>query len=182
LEKENLEPTWILLTHSHWDHVGGVEKLCDLYPHLRVAVHVLEAHRLSPKLIQKLGDRLHTIRATADQPEKLEPSAPEFEITALHTPGHSAGEICFYLKSAPGRFLFSGDTLFIRDCGNTSQETGDTAAMFETLQRIKHLPPDTVILPGHHYFKGKTAATLAEEVQLSPPLQCRSVAELEALP
>ena len=111
-------------------------------------------------------------------------SVGTLEVRALHTPGHSAGETCFVLESkgAPTRtYLFSGDTLFIRDCGRTDLESGSNEQMFESLQKLKTLPPSTVLLPGHHYAK-ECASTLANELESSPPLQCRSVEELKGLP
>lgn len=79
------------------------------------------------------------------------------------------------------RFLLTGDTLFIRDCGRTDFEDGDNEQMFQSLQRIKKLPPATVILPGHHY-QPETASVLELELLESAPLKCRSVEELAGLP
>ena len=105
---------------------------------------------------------------------------------AIHTPGHSAGELCYRLEATDLKgelrtYLFTGDTLFIRDCGRTDLETGSNAQMFESLQRLKKFPPDTVILPGHHYVR-ECASTLSREMETSPPLRCASIQELEALP
>jgi glyoxylase-like metal-dependent hydrolase (beta-lactamase superfamily II) len=53
--------------------------------------------------------------------------------------------------------------------------------MFESLQRIKSLPQDTIILPGHHY-QPESTSTLEKELAESPPLRCRSIDELAQLP
>jgi glyoxylase-like metal-dependent hydrolase (beta-lactamase superfamily II) len=103
---------------------------------------------------------------------------------ALHTPGHSAGAITWLLESDGGaRYLFTGDTVFIRDCGRTDLPTGDTAQMFTSLRRLRALAEegDAVLRPGHHYAP-ECASTLARELVTSPPFRCRTVEELAALP
>src|SRR5262249_45381168 len=104
------------------------------------------------------------------------------KVKALHTPGHSAGE-CSYLVTSDGHppYLLTGDTLFIRDCGRTDLPTDSNEEMFESLQKIRSLPPQTIILPGHHYQK-ETASTLATELETSPPFQCKNVSDLASLP
>lgn len=165
--------THVLLTHTHHDHIAGVPELARTFPEVPIAVHDSDLHRLPASVrtrakILKLRDgeslRIGTL-----------------ELQSLHTPGHSAGESCFFLPATVPPYLFTGDTVFIRDCGRTDLESGSTKEMFESLQRIKKLPSETVILPGHHYAR-ETASTLQKELQESPPLRCQSVAELEALP
>jgi glyoxylase-like metal-dependent hydrolase (beta-lactamase superfamily II) len=101
----------------------------------------------------------------------------------MHTPGHSSGEFCYLLPKqtqVDRPYVFTGDTLFIRDCGRTDLESGNDAEMFASLQILKQLDPDTVILVGHHYAK-ECASTLGEELKVSPPLKCASVSELSNL-
>jgi glyoxylase-like metal-dependent hydrolase (beta-lactamase superfamily II) len=104
----------------------------------------------------------------------------ELAVDVIHTPGHSSGECCCLLAGTPP-VLFTGDTLFIRDCGRTDLETGSNEEMFASLQKIKRLPSDAIILPGHHY-KPEYASVLSRELRESPPLLCRSVQELIELP
>ena len=101
-------------------------------------------------------------------------------VRVLHTPGHSAGECCYFFENG-GKYLFTGDTLFIRDYGRTDFADGSNEQMFASLQRIKALPPETVILPGHHYVR-ECASILSKEIVESPPLRCGSVEELASLP
>ncbi len=160
----------ILLTHTHHDHVAGLPALARERPGIRVWVHADDAHRLESD-----GYRLDPIT----DGQSLAIGAHGVEV--LHTPGHSAGECCFRLRVDGRDHLFTGDTVFIRDCGRTDLPTGSTRQMFETLQRLKQLPAETVLLPGHHY-RSECATTLGRELRESPPFQCSSVAELEALP
>lgn len=162
---------YCLLTHTHFDHTAGVPALLETLPNLPVVVHSLDQHRLS-----KLPPTT-TLIAARDGGEILLGKTP---IEILHTPGHSAGELCYRVETGPG-YLLTGDTLFIRDCGRTDLETGSNTELFRSLQKIKKLPPETVILPGHHYAP-ETASTLGREIETSPPLRCRSVEDLRDLP
>ena len=157
----------LLLTHSHWDHVAGVPELLKRFPGISVHLHEQEAHRMKSGFSPIQDQEVLRVGTLAVQ--------------VLHTPGHSAGECCFFLPETQPPYLFSGDTLFIRDCGNTSQETGSNAELFQSLQRIKALPPQTVILPGHQYHRD-CASTLEREMKLSAPLLCKTVDELARLP
>ena len=170
LNQHGIQLTRILLPHTHHDHVAGVPELARTHPLVPVMVHEMDLHRLHTSArIQTISDR-ETLRIG------------HIEVQALHTPGHSAGECCYLIAAREGHppYLFTGDTLFIRDCGRTDQESGSTGEMFASLQRIKTLDHSTVILPGHHY-KNECASTMARELAESAPLQCASVAELDAL-
>jgi glyoxylase-like metal-dependent hydrolase (beta-lactamase superfamily II) len=172
LKEHGFQLDWVLLTHSHHDHVAGVPELIRLDPKLPIGTHSGELHRLSSEALapgnyQALKD--HQIIRLG-----------KIEIEVLHTPGHSAGELCYLLKTKPP-YLFTGDTVFIRDCGRTDFPTGSNDEMFASLQRIKQLPPSTIILPGHHYQE-ECASTLEREMRDSPPFLCQSVKELIDLP
>jgi glyoxylase-like metal-dependent hydrolase (beta-lactamase superfamily II) len=69
------------------------------------------------------------------------------EIEVLHTPGHSKGSVCYYIKNE--RTLLSGDTLFAGSMGRTDLEGGDNAEMMQSLLRLSELPEDTKVYPGH---------------------------------
>ncbi len=170
LERHGLRLETILLTHTHHDHIAGVPELLRRFPKLSLRVHERDARRLSE-------DARARATPVADG-ERI--AVGGLSLKALHTPGHSSGECCYFLEGAPP-YLLTGDTIFIRDCGRTDLESGSTSEMFASLQLIRRLPPSTVILPGHHY-KPECASTLERELKESPPFGCRSVQELEALP
>ncbi len=164
-----------LLTHTHHDHVAGVPELISQFKNLIFYHHPEDRHRLE-KFIERYPNA--QFREILDGAEV---SVGSLKIQALHTPGHSAGELCYRLETTPTRYLFSGDMLFIRGCGRTDLDTGDNQKMFESLQKIKTLPKDLVILPGHHYSQ-ECSSLLSEELKRSPPLLCRTVEELKDLP
>lgn len=162
----------LFFTHTHHDHIDGIKDLIKLFPQLRIHTHPDDLHRLEGLLPQDAKIiRIHDHQILA---------LGSLSIKVLHTPGHSAGECCYYLMKDPG-FLFTGDTLFIRDCGRTDLPTGDNQEMFDSLQRIRTLPKKTIILPGHHY-QNECASTLEVELQQSPPFQCKTPDQLAALP
>lgn len=176
LEKHSLRPTHLLLTHSHHDHVGGVRATLDRYPQIGLYVHALEAHRLGP---QHLGDH---VPQALHEGQILRVGA--LEISVLHTPGHTAGECCFYVKSAPGLdrpALLTGDTVFVGNVGRTDLGTGNDAELFATLQRLKTFPPETLLFPGHHYAP-PCITSLETELRDNGAFSCKSVEELAALP
>jgi len=168
LEKTGFVLAAILLTHTHHDHTAGVPVLLARNPELPVYVHEKDLRRMNLK-----GD----VRKIVDG--DIIPIG-NLKIRVMHTPGHSSGE-CTYFLDAKQQYVFTGDTLFIRDCGRTDLDSGSNDEMFASLQKIKALPPDTVILPGHHY-REEYFSSLKAELRDSPPLRCKDVHELAALP
>jgi glyoxylase-like metal-dependent hydrolase (beta-lactamase superfamily II) len=173
----------VLLTHTHHDHIAGVATLIKLFPQLKIYVGEKDVHRLSNDIKNFDGLKL------------IKDSTPIFvgdlKIIPFHTPGHSAGEICYFLDQHPTHnnlaspmidrpYLLTGDTVFIRDCGRTDFPDGSDDQMFHSLQMIKKFPPETVLLVGHHYAQ-ECATTLDIEIKTSPPFLCQTVDELRAL-
>jgi glyoxylase-like metal-dependent hydrolase (beta-lactamase superfamily II) len=157
----------VALTHTHWDHVAGVPGILEKYGRLPVYVHELDAHRIKkPYVVVRDGDPI--------------PVGGE-SLKTIHAPGHSAGECCFLLEEGKSHHLFTGDTVFVGDVGRTDLESGSTREMFETIQRLKKLPGDAVIYPGHDYGRTKTS-TVARESAESAAFRCKTVEELDALP
>ncbi|MBI2712592.1 MAG: MBL fold metallo-hydrolase [Bdellovibrio sp.] len=172
LKENQIQLKEILLTHTHHDHIAGVPELLSTFSELKVTVHAQDQHRLNEGKIPQ--NRIKNIR----DGEIIE--LGETRLKALHTPGHSAGELCYFLTD-PQPYLLTGDTVFIRDCGRTDLGTGSNSEMFHSIQKIKTLPQETIFLPGHHYQK-ECATTLMRELRESPPFGCTSVEELAALP
>ena len=171
LKENQFKLSGIFITHTHSDHTAGVTELVQTNPNITIYVHQDELFRLD--------QNLHSIR-TIQEGDSI--SIGQLTLKVLHTPGHSQGECCFLLKGAStGLTLFTGDTLFIRDCGRTDFETGNTLSMFQSLQRLKTLPKETLILPGHHY-QPECSSTLEQELRESPVFRCQSAHELEVLP
>lgn len=124
----------ILLTHHHYDHVGAVERVkdvfdCPVYLHRRDC----DMYRKKVDVYMEDGDILY-----------LEDEA----IKVINTPGHTHGSVCFY--SEKSRLCFTGDTIFNVDLGRTDLEDGSENEMRDSIVNIiDKWPNDIMIYPGH---------------------------------
>ena len=161
LDRQGITPRYIFFTHAHYDHVCAAGELKDKYGSV-VVMHEDEkdTYRKTKALCLSWGfaeedfpdpDRLVT------EGDKIVLGGNTFEV--LHTPGHTPGSICFYLKGT----LFTGDTLFRRSVGRTDLPGGDTAKLEGSLKRLMSLPPDTRIYCGHG-----DETTIGEELIKNP--------------
>jgi hydroxyacylglutathione hydrolase len=130
LDQENIRPVVILVTHRHWDHVDGIEKLVQCY---NIPVYG-PATEYIPCLTRavRINDRL-----------RFENFDIDFHVMDLS--GHTAGHIGYLTDN----MLFCGDTLFSAGCGRLFD--GTAQQLHATLQRIKQLPEDTTIYCAHEY-------------------------------
>ena len=136
------KPVAIVITHTHWDHIGDTAALKDHFG-VPVIVHELEREMLANPAREGIAG----VQADSTLHEGSNVDLGEVTFTILHTPGHSPGQMCLY--SAENHVLLGGDTLFPNgygtlDVSNASRE--DTVA---TLRRLTELPDETIVYPGH---------------------------------
>jgi len=151
--------TDILLTHSHHDHINGIDDVLGTFD---AQLHLLKDEAdfwgdndAKPSLHYG-GDSIQLGNTAID---------------ILHTPGHTPGSACYHV----GDDLMTGDTMFVFGCGRCDMTGGDPEQMFKTLNKIRTgLPATTNILPGHNYAVKKTA-TLAEQIVGNPFMQHHNV-------
>ena len=98
--------------------------------------------------------------ATDDYPDRFTVAGMDF--LTLHTPGHTPGSVCLIVEDA----MFSGDTLFAGSCGRTDLPGGDWATIQASLHRLRDLPGDYRVFPGH-----AEETTLSQERQFNPYLR-----------
>lgn len=145
----------ILLTHAHFDHVGGLSVLHDAVPDAPIFVHALDTDE---KTNMSHGKLVYT-DTYADGDEI---AVGSLAVHVLHTPGHTMGSVCLMAENA----LFTGDTLFAGACGRTDFAGGSFDAMLSSLKRLGQLPGDFDVYPGHG-----EASTLSCERRSNPYLR-----------
>lgn len=148
LEKYQLTPHALLLTHSHWDHIADAKKLSNRL-NIPIWIHKEDA----PNLLSPGKDKLpvpFTIEG-ATPSVYLEENTPyqigDFSFEVLHTPGHTPGGVCFYFSKE--NILFSGDTLFQGTMGRIDFPYSNPDQMWQSLHKLSTLPPNLRVFPGH---------------------------------
>ncbi len=153
-EKMGVEIAYALITHSHPDHVHGVGEI---------------VRRTGAKVVMHKSAPLGKDVGVADG-DVLE--VGEMRIEMLHTPGHLTDSVCYL---AGGR-LYTGDTLFIGECGRTDLPGGSSELLYDSLMRLKMLAPETIVCPGHDYGATPTS-TIAHEAAHNYTMAERTRAE-----
>jgi len=148
-----LEIEAILLTHGHFDHVGGVRQIAA---DTDCRVFLNPADTAMPTMMT--AGRLYYTDVYAGGDE-LELAGLHFSVMA--TPGHTPGSVCLLFEEA----LFSGDTLFAGSCGRTDLPGGSLNTLRESLSKLNMLLKDYRVYPGHG-----ESTTLAAEKAYNPYL------------
>lgn len=148
--QKELRLTEIFLTHTHADHMATLPDLVRATG-ARAWVHPLELARAP--------------MATAIPSEG--PLAGVSGVEVIFTPGHTPGGACYRVGNA----LFTGDVLFVDWVGRCDFPGGDSRALFQSLARLRSLPPELDIYPGHHYGTVESRC-LGDEIRLNKFLNC----------
>ncbi len=143
------KPVAILLTHGHFDHILAAEEIRKKYE-IPVYATVYERKHLNNPALNLSGFSGKACSISVD--EELDDldflELAGFEIQVFHTPGHTPGSCCYYLKAED--VLLSGDTLFCGSVGRTDFPGGSPKEIVDSLHRLLELLPDeTKVYPGH---------------------------------
>jgi glyoxylase-like metal-dependent hydrolase (beta-lactamase superfamily II) len=150
----------ILITHGHWDHLGGVAELAE---GTGAPVYMAEAERAMlenlPDLVpQGVIARSYTPDTFLQGDETLELAGVEFE--TLRVPGHSPGHLAYHADGS----LFSGDVLFQNSVGRTDLPGADWESLVESIRLLsERFPPETTVYSGHG-----PPTTLGAELERNP--------------
>ena len=183
LERLGARLKWALETHAHADHITSAARLAEL---------------TGARLAAPAGCEVGTAAVQLKDGDSV-PFGRE-QLRVLHTPGHTAGSVCFYWQRAPHphvepptevtevelghemrpdlrhdeRHVFTGDTLLIQGCGRTDFQSGDAGALYDSItQQLFTLPDTTIVWPCHDYH-GRTQSTIGAEKATNPRLAGKS--------
>jgi hydroxyacylglutathione hydrolase len=145
-----LQPLAILLSHGHFDHILGTLEL-KLAFNLPVFIHqkdlflVDTSSNRSQFWLKRQTDPVPTPDASLREGQKLE--VGHYILEVLELPGHTPGSVGFYDRKS--NILFTGDTLFADGVGRTDLSYSSPKDLQHSLNKLRVLPPDTEIFPGH---------------------------------
>ncbi len=151
LQTRGLTATHVLLTHCHFDHVGGVATLQRSGARVYCSAAEKPLVGTEKELFQAFGLTRdpYTVDETFFDGEEKELCG--VSVKGILTPGHTAGSCCYLFTSKDGeRCLFTGDTLFMDSVGRTDFPTGNTAQMRASLRKLKEMEGDIPVYAGHN--------------------------------
>jgi sulfur dioxygenase len=162
-----LQLKYIIETHTHADHITSAAALAE---HTGAQIATPTGCGAQAATLLNDGDVLRV---------------GGISLKALHTPGHTAGSMSYYLEGAGISHVFTGDTLLINGCGRTDFQSGSAQALYRSITKVLFALPDpTIMWPGHDY-KGNTRSTIGEQRSKNPRLvhegQLRSESSFIAL-
>ena len=155
----NLNLKFIINTHGHRDHTASNDRVKNTYKCQIIVSSAAENPDISVshEEIISLGN---------------------VKMRFLHTPGHTPGDMCIIVDE---KYLLTGDTMFIGDCGRTDLPGGSNGQMFASLQMLKSLPDELIVYPGHDYGN-KPSDTLGNQKLVNKTLLAASAIEFSKIP
>lgn len=160
LRERGLKLAWTVETHAHADHITSAGQLAE---HAGAKTAAPEGCGITTAAVQlKDGDTL---------------SFGKEMLKALHTPGHTAGGMCYVWRD----HVFTGDTLLVNGCGRTDFQSGSSEALYRSVTQILFALPDaTTVWPAHDY-QGRTHTTIGAEKAGNPRIAGKTLAEFVAI-
>lgn len=149
LREKGFQVKGILLTHAHFDHIWGVNRLQELSG---APLYAYEEERaLCEDAVKNVSDQVGrpcTVKPDRYLKDQEEITIAEMTCRVIATPGHTIGSCCYYFEEEG--ILIAGDTLFQESVGRTDLATGSMGALTRSVkERLFLLPDETKVYPGH---------------------------------
>lgn len=142
LERQGLNLSYILLTHHHYDHTGGVQELLEHY---------------GATVFGPADERIPFVHRVCREGDEVQLADLNVKLKVLEVPAHTRSHIAFYTQD----ILFCGDTLFSLGCGRFFE--GTASDMQKSLDKLAALPADTKVYCAHEYTQANCAFALTVE-------------------
>ena len=151
LIKLGLQAKYVLLTHCHFDHVGGTAVLQEGGAKVLCSEEEKALVGTDAELFSLIGEQRPPYHIDETLKDGEECTLCGISIKTLVTPGHTAGSCCYLVTEKDGgRYLFTGDTLFAGSIGRTDFPTGNITQMRASLKKICALDGDMPLYAGHN--------------------------------
>ncbi len=163
LKEKGFQVKGILLTHGHFDHIWGVNRLKELSG---ASLYAYEAEKvLCEDAVTNVSDQVgrpYTVSPDRYLQDNEEITIADMNCRLIATPGHTVGSCCYYF--AEEGILIAGDTLFQDSVGRTDLATGSMGALVRSVkEKLFVLPEETKVYPGHG-----EATTIGHEKKYNP--------------
>ena len=162
LQKEKLTLKFLLLTHAHPDHVNAAGYFMGKNRELALTVHNEDTFLLDGDITP-----LNLLKGN----EEL--ALGRIRIKVIHTPGHTPGSVSYLA----GGCVFTGDTLFVGECGRVDLPGSDPKALRLSLLKLAALPGETALYPGHSYNGDTSTIGVQKEYNIYMKLAAKTEAE-----
>ncbi|MBQ8291386.1 MAG: MBL fold metallo-hydrolase [Clostridia bacterium] len=148
LIKLGLQAEYVLLTHCHFDHVGGVAPLQQAGAKVLCGEAEKPLIGTAADLFDFFGSPRTAYAVDSTFLDGETKTLAGISVTALFTPGHTAGSVCYLIEENKEKYLFTGDTLFAGTIGRTDFPTGDLGELRRSLKKLALLE-DMPVYAGH---------------------------------
>ena len=161
INKNNIQLSKVLITHTHYDHVYYLSDIIRVIPNIEIYAYINTRYSFKNNFIG------------VNHNDKIRIGAKSLDV--LYTPGHYDDSICFF--DSISKIIFTGDTIFVGRSGRTINKHSNTSVLYKSIYNIiLPLPLDTIIYPGHDYGPQQTIS-ISDNIKSSSFFSCKNEQE-----